>query len=207
MGKYDVYGDEGKEQAGTDEAVLSNLLGITKSADIDTAETELLEAIYQDVFDNFPKSLSTDLIKHWHYRWLGNLYEWAGDIRTVDLSKPDIRFASLLQIPKLLDAYENSYLNRYEELSDFTDDDVVSFLAESHVEFILIHPFREGNGRISRLLLDVLAVQAGFEPLDYELWDNNKDFYFAAIQAGLQGDYQHVERLVRDVLEQQEEDE
>ena len=39
--------------------------------------------------------------------------------------------------------------------------ELVSYLAECHVEFILIHPFREGNGRLSRLLCDVLSVLAG----------------------------------------------
>lgn len=73
-------------------------------------------------------------------------------------------------------------------------------MAKSHVEFILIHPFREGNGRMSRLLMDVLATQAGFGPLDYSLWDQHKDFYFGSIQAGVTGDYQHMERLVRDIL-------
>jgi cell filamentation protein len=66
------------------------------------------------------------------------------------------------------------------------------------------HPFREGNGRISRLLLDVMAVKAGAQPLDYSLWDEHKAFYFTAIQAGLDGDFQHVERLIRDVLEGQQ---
>lgn len=79
---------------------------------------------------------------------------------------------------------------------------VIRYLAKSHVEFILIHPFREGNGRVSRLLLNVMALQAGFQPLDYQLWEENKEFYFRAIQAGVSGDYQHVERLVRDALAQ-----
>ncbi|MBR2514279.1 MAG: Fic family protein [Halomonas sp.] len=61
---------------------------------------------------------------------------------------------------------------------------------------MLSHPFREGNGRISRLLLDVRAVKVGAQPLDYSLWNEHKDYYFKAIQAGRDG----VGRLVRDVL-------
>ena len=77
-------------------------------------------------------------------------------------------------------------------------------LPERQFEFILIHPFREGNGRISRLLLDVMAAKAGAQPLDYSLWDRrHKDFYFKAIQAGRDGDYQYVAQLIRDVLEEQ----
>ncbi len=47
-------------------------------------------------------------------------------------------------------------------------EQVIEAIATVHVELILIHPFREGNGRLSRLLADVMAVQAGFQSLDYE---------------------------------------
>jgi len=52
-------------------------------------------------------------------------------------------------------------------------------------------------------LMDVMAVKAGLQPLDYTLWDENKEFYFIAIQAGRDGDYRHIARLVGDVLENQ----
>ena len=51
--------------------------------------------------------------------------------------------------------------------------------------------------------LDMMAVKAGAQPLDYSLWNEHKDYYFKAIQAGLEGDYRFVERLVRDVLSAQ----
>lgn len=76
----------------------------------------------------------------------------------------------------------------------------VDFLAKSHVEFILIHPFREGNGRISRLLIDVMAEKAGYGVLDYKLWDEHKEFYIRSIQAGVNGDYQYMTRLIDDIL-------
>lgn len=99
------------------------------------------------------------------------------------------------------------FLHSIEGLIDLVrNDDLIAFLAEVHVEFILIHPFREGDGRLSRLLLDVLAVKAGLQPLDYTLWDEHKDFYFKAVQAGRDGDYQYVERLNRDVAESQQDD-
>ena len=81
------------------------------------------------------------------------------------------------------------------------DEAIIRYLAQSHVEFILIHPFREGNGRLSRLLLNVMAVEAGFEPLDFQLWEKHRAFYFRSIQAGASGDYQPMEKLVRDALE------
>jgi cell filamentation protein len=48
-------------------------------------------------------------------------------------------------------------------------------LAVTHVELILIHPFREGNGRLARLLADVMAVQADRGLLDYTEWDRDRE--------------------------------
>lgn len=203
MSRYDVSGSEGSEEPGADEGVLENLPGITSKSDIDDAETELLDALYQNTFDNFPEQLTFDLIKIWHQRWFGNLYPWAGEFRSVNMSKGDFHFAAANQLPTLAPDFEAGYLEQFVSLPEYDDEAVIQYLAESHVEFILIHPFREGNGRISRLLMDVMAVQAGFQPLDYTLWDENKEFYFKSIQAGVSGDYQHLMRLVRDVLEQQ----
>jgi len=204
MSRYDITGSEGEYQPGSDNKVLRNLPGITDPEEMNIAETDLLEDLYLQVFDHFPEELTFETLGQWHRVWLGNVYSWAGQSRTVDMSKPNIRFASPVQIPKLAEQFEAKYLSRFSELSEMSDDELVAFLAEVHVEFILIHPFREGNGRISRLLMDVMAAKAGAQPLDYSLWDNHKDFYFKAIQAGRDGDCQHVERLIRDVLEGQQ---
>lgn len=79
-------------------------------------------------------------------------------------------------------------------------NEFVKYLTKSHIDFILIHPVRDGNGRLSRLLMDVMAVKAGYQPLDYSLWDRNKDFYFKSIQAGVANNYQHLARLIEDIL-------
>ena len=78
-------------------------------------------------------------------------------------------------------------------------DRLVEAIGVVHVELILIHPFREGNGRLSRLLANVMALQAGCPQLDYTAWDENKTDYFKAIQAGLD-DYEPMKEIVRQVL-------
>lgn len=70
----------------------------------------------------------------------------------------------------------------------------------THVEFILIHPFREGNGRLSRLLADVMAVQASREPLAYSGWERRKTDYIGAIHAGLAGDCAPMRGLVAEAM-------
>lgn len=76
---------------------------------------------------------------------------------------------------------------------------VIEAIATVHVELILIHPFREGNGRLSRLLADVMAVQAGFQSLDYESWAPPEQ-YIAAIQAGLNLNYEPIKYWVNKAL-------
>jgi cell filamentation protein len=70
------------------------------------------------------------------------------------------------------------------------------------VELVLIHPFREGNGRIARLLSVLMALQAGLPPLDFsDLQGTERGAYFAAIQAGLDRDYRAMERIFSRVIE------
>ena len=51
-----------------------------------------------------------------------------------------------------------------------------------------MHPFREGNGRLSRLLTNIMSLQANYPLLDFSFMDKNKSDYFLAIQAGLDND-------------------
>jgi cell filamentation protein len=80
-------------------------------------------------------------------------------------------------------------------------EQVTEAIAIIHVELILIHPFREGNGRLSRLLADVMAVQGGFNPLDYQSWEQNKSQYISAIHAGMSMNYEPIKYWVSKALE------
>ena len=202
-GKYAVTGSEGEWQPGSNDQVLKNTLNIIDPEEMADVETDLLLKLYEHIFGrDLPSHLTAEIIQTWHSWWLGNLYPWAGQLRSVNMSKPDINFAGAKYIPSLLSKFSSSHLEQYNNLPSYDDEKLFSYLAESHVEFILIHPFREGNGRISRLLIDVMATKAGFEPLDYTLWDQHKAFYFKSIQAGRDGDFSHMTRLVRDVIKQ-----
>ncbi len=81
MTKYTIGGSQGRYQPGSNDSVLENKLGITEPADRDEAELVLLEKLYEAVLlDALPDGkITVAQIKTWHHRWLGNLYDWAGD--------------------------------------------------------------------------------------------------------------------------------
>ena len=202
--RYQATGTQTEYQPGSDDTVLANRLGITDPADMDDAELVLLDKLYEAVLvEDLPqRHLTVNDLRTWHRRWLGNVYAWAGQDRSVNISKGGFPFATAAQVPRLLADFERDYLARFTPCSaELNDASLAEAIAETHVEFILIHPFREGNGRISRLLADVMAVQAGRVPLDYSAWEADKPAYFAAIQQGISRDYAEMTRLVTLALE------
>jgi cell filamentation protein, protein adenylyltransferase len=191
-------GVQGEFEPGSEDRVLRNELGVIDPEEMDEIELRLLQQIYEAVLvEALPdRKLAVADLKTWHRRWLGNVYSWAGEGRPVNLSKGSFPFAAAAQVPRLLAVFERDYLARFTPCRDRGDSGLADAIAATHVEFILIHPFREGNGRISRLLADVMAVQARGRPLDYTAWDMDKQAYFAAIQAGMTGDYAPMRNLV-----------
>ena len=197
---------EAQYEPGSGEQVLRNKLGITAVEDINAVELELLDQLYAAVFDEVgvAQTLTSSAIAEWHRKWLGNVYEWAGLQRSVNMGKGDFYFAAAAQVPRLLRDLDNKYLGKYTPCAGMDDEALIEAIAVVHVEFILIHPFREGNGRLSRLLAEVMALQAGKPELDFSSWDAERDSYFAAIQQGLDCNYEPMKQLVRQVLHESE---
>jgi cell filamentation protein len=200
LGKYEIDTSEGLYEPGANELVLKNKLGILDPTEMDDVESELLLKLYEKLFldTTLPEQLKFNDILGWHRQWLGNVYDWAGKVRSSNIGKGGFQFASVSQLEKLIEQFEAKYLKEPRSFSNKAE--FIHYLAESHIEFILIHPFREGNGRISRLLMDTISVKAGYGLLDYSLWDTHKEFYFRSIQAGVDGDYQHLAKLVKGIL-------
>jgi len=201
--RYEASGNQAAWQPGSDGRVLQNLLGITSPDEMNQVELDLLEQLYQFIFiDEFPdRRLTVADLKHWHYQWLGNVYAWAGDERSVNLAKDDFHFAAAAQIPRLLDEFQQGCLDRFTPTWGMETTALTKALAVTHVELILIHPFRDGNGRLARVLADVMAVQAGRGLLDYSSWEREKECYFTAIQQGMAGMYEPMAALFSDAMQ------
>lgn len=201
--RYQASGPQAETQPGSNGLVLRNKPGITDPAQMRDAELALLLHLYEFVMDSDHLPLRrlqmADLLE-WHRLWLGNLYEWAGTERSVNLSKDNFHFAAAAPISRLLAEFERDCLHRYTPCDNMDRASLIEAISICHVELILIHPFRDGNGRLSRLLADVMAVQAGCGPLDYTSWDDDKAGYFTAIQRGLSRDYSAMYELVNAAL-------
>lgn len=138
-----------------------------------------------------------------HEVWLGRIYEWAGKYRQVNISKGGFFFAAAKQIPQLMELFERENLRVYTPCN-FTDrEKVVEALAVVHTELVLIHPFREGNGRLARMLAIMMGLQAGLPPLNFSrIKGARKQAYFAAVQAGMSRNYEPMREIFRSVVKQ-----
>lgn len=183
---------------GSDGQVLKNLLNITAKNDIDRVETELLYQVTDQLLDELDRKrrFSTEDIKQIHNKWLGSLYEWAGTYRQVMMSKGNFLFAAPAHIPGLMTDFETEVLAKYTPCIFKSREEIISALAIAHTELLLIHPFREGNGRLSRLLSTLMALQAGLPPLDFSGFEKERiEEYFAAVRYGLDRNYKPMKRV------------
>jgi cell filamentation protein len=133
---------------------------------------------------------------------LGGIYPWAGNYRQVMMSKDGFPFAAPAFIPNLMAEFEQKILARHTPCRG-DDENVAESLAIVHVELVLVHPFREGNGRLARLLAMLMGLQADLPILIFdEMEGERRAAYFAAVQAGLDRDYDPMKGIFRRIIAQ-----
>ena len=189
--RYDTSGNpEAHFQPGSNDQVLLNKLGISDPSEMDDVELGLLEQLTEAILNEISEdqTISSEELCEWHRRWLGNVYEWAGKYRSVNMGKDDFQFAASHLVPKLMLELNEQFLSVHTPCMGMNENQLIDALAIVHIEYILAHPFREGNGRLARLLATVMALQAGQPALDFSYMDENKEAYFTAIQSGLDDD-------------------
>jgi len=195
---------EDQYEPGSNGQVLKNKLGITSPEEMDDAEAIALKEATDKLVRKVDKhhQVTAADICGFHKIWLDEIYSWAGKYRQVNVSKGDFPFAAANYIPSLMIQFEREILLRNTPCNFKHRSEVLYALAETHIELVLIHPFREGNGRVARILSTLMALQAGLPLLDFGLITvERKKEYFAAIQIGLDNDYQQMEKLFSEIIE------
>jgi len=203
--RYDVsHFIEAQFEHGSHGRVLKNLLGIKRKRDMDEAESQALKIAVDKLLGTYDKGhrFTEADIRTMHKVWLDGIYEWAGSYRNVNLSKGEFPFAAAKQIPSLMVQLEKEFLRKHTPCNFKLFPRIIQALAEVHVELILIHPFREGNGRVDRLLSTIMASQAGLPILDFtDITGLRRKKYFSAIHSGIERDYKPMEKIFVKVIE------
>ncbi|WP_434362669.1 putative adenosine monophosphate-protein transferase Fic [Parasalinivibrio latis] len=172
---YVIYGTQ----------TLKNRLGLTDPDELERAEHELTTLESQCIpFREPPYDLQ--YLNQIHFRLFREIYHWAGQLRTVDISKGDTHFCNVNRIEpeavKLFNrlANEGYYVGLPREA-------LVECVAEFYADLNMIHPYREGNGRAQRILFEHLIVNAGFSLS----WQGiTRDTWIAANIEGVYCNYQ-----------------
>lgn len=151
--------------------VLENKLGISDSKQLHKAEEDAFSDAAADILteDFSDTEFSFGFFKSLHGRLFGEVYPFAGQIRTVNITKENSSIPFCMAdfiLPEADRIFEKLQSENY--LKDKPIDQFADSIAELAMDLNALHPFREGNGRTIRLFLQLLAGNAGFL-IDYDI--------------------------------------
>lgn len=151
---------------------LENKLGIDNSADLAREEERISKKKAITLFENGIldrlEAGRFSSLKEIHRYLFEDIYDFAGKIRTVNIAKGNFRFAPLM--------YLEAALVQIDKMPQSTFDEII----EKYVEMNIAHPFREGNGRSTRIWLDMILKKELGQVIDWSQVD--KDDYLMAME-------------------------
>lgn len=151
---------------------LENKLGIKSSAELAREEERISKKKAVELFENgMLEKLEAGKFQtlcEIHKYLFDDIYDFAGKIRTVNLSKGNFRFAPLM--------YLETAIKNVDKMTQNTFDEIV----EKYVEMNIVHPFREGNGRSMRIWLDMMLKKQIGQVVDWSKIE--KEDYLMAME-------------------------
>lgn len=151
---------------------LENKLGITSSAELAEAEEKISKKKAAELFENgCLDSLEAGTYKalaEIHRYLFGEIYEFAGKLREVNIAKGNFRFTPVMYLREAIRSIEKMPQSSFDEI------------IEKYVEMNVAHPFREGNGRSMRIWLDMMLKKETGQVIDWR--KVNKDDYLFAME-------------------------
>ena len=152
--------------------MLENKIGLTSSADLAREEERIskkkaVELFEKGILDDLPAGVFSTL-QVIHRYLFEDIYPFAGKIRTVNVAKGNFRFAPLMYLQAALDNIDKMPQSNFDEI------------VEKYVEMNIAHPFREGNGRSTRIWLDHILKNEIGKVIDWSKVD--KEDYLLAME-------------------------
>lgn len=179
--------------------ILENKLGITDPLLIKQMEEEIVPVRTAEIFSSFPiEEFNFDALKAIHKKLFSDIYQMAGQVRTVDMAKggSSVPFCYVQYIEqeqqRIFSVLKHDHYYIGLEREEFVHK--IAWLAS---ELNALHPFRDGNGRAIRAFLVLLAANAGYE-LDYS--KVGKDELIEADIEAFKGDTNKLEQMYQVIL-------
>ena len=202
-GRYAVPGGpDSAHQSGFAGRVPRNKLGITTKRLLDQAEYEAFVSVqehYMATIIGPDTPFTARLLCQMHRDWLGGIYDWAGSYRTVNVSKGGFAWPPAHLVAQNMQALEEGVLAAHTPCPPGAVQDTARHMAVVHDDFLLVHPFRDGNGRVARWLADLMALQAGHPRPLYRFRGRGaparRAQYLDAVKAGYREDYRLLEEF------------
>lgn len=168
MAVYSIEGSSENCYSGT--TVLINKLDIRNQSELDKAEKQitLLRAIQAEQNMILEKP-NFQFFKDIHKFLFDDIYEWAGLVRTINISKKGTIFCDASQIEEI-GKLKFERLKKQNYLKELEKEQFIDEISDLYNELNILHPFREGNGRTLRLFITLLIRNAGFD-IDFSKCD------------------------------------
>lgn len=143
--------------------VLKNKLNVQTQEDLDFFENDLVSVRSYKLYENLPHAEGTVRQLQWiHHYLFQDVYDWAGQIRTIDMTKGGGEPFHPLEYMGVGIRYCEQTLKNDNLLQGLSIYDFISKLSVNYNNFNVLHPFREGNGRTQRVFWDIVARDAGY---------------------------------------------
>ncbi|QKJ24526.1 Fic/DOC family protein [Poseidonibacter lekithochrous] len=167
-------------------------------------DLKLLE-IYTYLVENLDisKAFGFETIKQWHKMIFSSIYPFAGELRTVNMSKGsgseawEWRLDFLRGLPEFDNFLKEISIKEYGEDIDSISSDLSKLISD----FLFIHPFREGNGRLSRLICDIILAKNGFPMIGLKL--KRGDNYIQRVHEGYECNYKPMNELLKSKIKEE----
>ncbi len=142
-------------------SILKNRLGLLDDALLSEAEREMSSVAANEIdFSLPPYDLS--YLQRIHQRLFADLYDWAGELRSIDIAKGSTRFCNIHRMePEAGKLFER--LRKAQWYEGCERAELVRLVAKLFGDLNVIHPFREGDGRAQRILFEHIIINAGHQ--------------------------------------------